>query len=75
MREPMTSPPEEITVRCPGCGHLYEDWHRPSINLGIDPELGDPDYLHRATNARCPGCGHEVTLGGLVARSDVWELR
>jgi len=28
----MTSPPEEISVKCPGCGKLYQDWRRPSIN-------------------------------------------
>ena len=74
-KAPMTSPPENITVRCPECGRLYEDWHRPSINLDIDPELGDPEYLHRAMHAQCPECGHEVALGGLVVRGDIRELR
>ena len=39
----MTSPPREITVTCPDCGHIYEDWYRPSINLSLDDF--DDDYL------------------------------
>ena len=37
----MTSPPREITVTCPDCGHIYEDWYRPSINLSLDSFVDD----------------------------------
>lgn len=32
----MTGPVENITVRCPACGAIYEDWHRGSLNLDLD---------------------------------------
>lgn len=32
----MSSPVENITVRCPRCQHEYEDWYRASLNLGLD---------------------------------------
>jgi endogenous inhibitor of DNA gyrase (YacG/DUF329 family) len=71
----MTSPSERIIVRCPACGSTYEDWHRASINIDLDPGLDDPAYLEQASTATCPDCGHGVELGGLVVRGDVWEAR
>ena len=62
----MTSPPREITVTCPDCGHIYEDWYRPSINLSLDDF--DDDYLERATTTTCPECGVKYDLGTLFAR-------
>lgn len=40
----MTSPVERITVRCPACGEVYEDWFRASINLGLGEDFDD-EYL------------------------------
>ena len=62
----MTSPPREITVTCPDCGHIYEDWYRPSINLSLDDF--DDDYLEEATTTTCPECGVKYDLGTLFAR-------
>ena len=62
----MTSPPREITVTCPDCGHIYEDWYRPSINLSLDDF--DDDYLERATTTTCPECGVKYDLRTLFAR-------
>ena len=37
----MSTPPEEITITCPDCGHVYKDWCGASINLALDDfELG-----------------------------------
>ena len=54
----MTSPPREITVTCPDCGHIYEDWYRPSINLSLDSF--DDAYLEEASTTTCPECGVKV---------------
>lgn len=70
----MTSPPEQIRVRCPGCGTVFEDWWRPSINLRLD--RFDQEYMRQATTATCPECGTVTDLGVLVVREDgVWEWR
>jgi hypothetical protein len=74
----MTSPPEPITVACPACGARYDDWHRPSINLALDPELADPAYMREASTATCPACGHVVELDVLVVErtddgGEVWR--
>ena len=60
----MTSPIEDITVQCPKCGNLYEDWYRGSVNLDLDPF--DDEYLDQCSSATCPECQHKVTctLGG-----------
>ena len=61
----MTSPAEKITVTCPNCGHVFEGWHRASINADLDPTL-DVD-VDAASIATCPKCEHVVDLGTLVA--------
>ena len=68
----MTSPPEEITVKCPRCAQRFRDWRRASINLDLDPEF-DPDYIQEATTAGCPACGLLIDLGTLVVRDGVWR--
>lgn len=49
----MTSPPEEITVQCPKCGHHYLDSF-------------DDKYLDQCSSATCPACHHKVVLDVLV---------
>jgi hypothetical protein len=74
----VTSPVEEITVRCPRCAVEYRDWWRPSVNLdleGWDP--ADPEvaaYLRECETATCPSCGHVVELETLTISGDVWRL-
>ena len=63
----MTSPPREIAVTCPDCGHSYQDWYRPSINLSLDVVL-TIDYLEEASTTTCPECGVKYDLGTLFAR-------
>lgn len=70
----MTSPPEQITIACPNCGHVYTDWHRASINVDLDPALNDAAYLRDASTAKCPKCEHDVDLGTLVVKGDVWTI-
>ncbi len=72
-RDQMTSPPEQIRVRCPKCGHEYEDWIRPSINLMMDDF--DQDYLDEASSVTCPECKHRMSVDILIVREDgVWEF-
>ena len=40
----MTTPIEQITVECSGCGHRYEDYHRRSMTLSLDDV--DDDYIY-----------------------------
>ena len=69
----MTSPVRQIEVQCPRCGNVYEDSHRPSINLTLDDF--DDEYLEEASTATCPQCGLKVSLGTLIVREDgVWEV-
>lgn len=70
----MTSPVEEILVRCPGCGRLYRDWYRPSINPDLDPEMAaDGDYVEAASTATCPFCGTRTAVPDLKSGRDVWR--
>jgi NAD-dependent SIR2 family protein deacetylase len=70
----MTSPVEGNTVRCPKCGHVYEDWHRASLNLELDDF--DDEYIDQATSSTCPRCKHKINHDALVVRPDgIWEMR
>jgi endogenous inhibitor of DNA gyrase (YacG/DUF329 family) len=66
----MTSPPEEIEVTCPGCGHVYRDWRRASFNLSLPDEFDD-EYMDQATSAICPRCGLKVYFETLVTGKEV----
>ncbi len=66
--EKMTSPPENITVTCPKCGKVYEDWYRASVNLALDDF--DDDYLEQCSSATCPACGFKVRFENLVVDRD-----
>ena len=69
----MTSPPQQVRVRCPSCAYEYDDWFRPSLNLAIE-NLED-DYVREATTATCPRCGMTVHLGSIIVGADgVWAL-
>lgn len=69
----MTSPPEDITVRCPECRKDYQDWWRPSINLTLDDF--DDEYLRKASTSTCPYCGFVVEHAVLTVGSDgVWRF-
>jgi DNA-directed RNA polymerase subunit RPC12/RpoP len=69
----MTSPVEEIEVRCPKCGQVYSDWYRPSINLTLDDF--DDEYVEAASTSTCPKCGHKVRHSVLTVGADgVWTF-
>lgn len=61
----MTMPLEMIQVRCPRCGTEWEDWFRPSINLGLGEKFSKR-YLREATSAVCPNCHKFINLGSLI---------
>lgn len=64
----MTSPPEEITIVCPGCDHPYRTWWRPSLNLSLDSF--SEEYITQVTSGRCPECGLVVDLDALIVDED-----
>ena len=68
----MTSPPEQISAKCPECANLYGDWYQPSINLAI--EDFDEESLDAASSSTCPSCGQKVSHEVLTAREEdgVW---
>ena len=69
----MTSPPQDIIIRCPSCGEMFKDWWRPSINLQLDHF--DDDYMKRATVKTCPHCQTEIRLDTLIVDEDgVWHI-
>ena len=68
----MTSPIEDITVLCPKCWHLYQDWFRGSVNLDLDDF--DEEYLDQCSSATCPECQHKVSLDVLVVEGGVFRV-
>jgi hypothetical protein len=52
----MTMPPETVDIICPECGHQYQDWYRPSVNLNLDSF--DDEYLDKCSSAVWPQCEH-----------------
>ncbi len=70
----MTSPIEQVTVKCPNCGHVYDDWFRASINQTLGERFDEAD-VRRATAATCPRCGHVVEFDALIVDGDgVWHV-
>jgi endogenous inhibitor of DNA gyrase (YacG/DUF329 family) len=68
----MTSPPQDITIRCPACHREFRSWWRPSINLKMDHF--DEKYMEEATVKTCPHCGQKVKLDTLIVDEDgVWH--
>lgn len=61
----MTSPPQRVTVSCPKCNRVFEDWYRPSINLSLGEPWTDED-IERATTVECPHCKHRFSPGSLI---------
>jgi endogenous inhibitor of DNA gyrase (YacG/DUF329 family) len=50
---PMSSPVERIYVDCPGCGTVFEDWDRASVDAAM---AADHEYMRRLATATCPTC-------------------
>lgn len=70
----MTSPVQQITVQCPGCGSRYQTQYRVSINRTLDPQMDDA-YVREMTTGTCPECRTVVELGGLIVEADgSWTL-
>ena len=60
----MTSPPQEITVKCPKCRKVYADWYRASVNL--TPDDVDDDYPDECSSSTCPDCGYKLESDNLI---------
>jgi rubredoxin len=68
----MTSAPEQVTVQCPACGLVYQDWYRASINLDLGEEF-DAAYLDECGSAVCPGCKHKVYFQQLIVQAGIFR--
>lgn len=68
----MTSPPEKIKIKCLNCKTIYEDWYRPSINLGLDDF--DDEYIEKATTATCPECKTTIALDSLIVEDGIFYM-
>ena len=68
----MTYPIEEITVQCPNCGHLYQDWTRASVNLDLDDF--DEEYLEQCETATCPECHYKIDLDLFIVEDGVFKF-
>jgi uncharacterized protein with PIN domain len=66
----VTSPCEEVTIRCPQCGNEYRDWFRASVNLSLGEDF-DEDYLRSCETATCPACHTTVEIGPTLVIS--WD--
>jgi predicted RNA-binding Zn-ribbon protein involved in translation (DUF1610 family) len=66
----VTSPIEEVRVLCPRCSEEFIDHIRRSVNVDLDPELDDPEYLDEMGSVTCPNCGNrEPFTDVLLART------
>jgi len=69
----MTSPPREISIKCPKCATTYKTWWRASMNLSLDDF--DDDYIEKMSTGTCPECGFKVRLETLVVDHDGrWQM-
>lgn len=66
----MIMPPETVDIICPECGHQYQDWYRPSVNLNLDSF--DDEYLDKCSSAVCPQCEHKVYFSTLTVKDNVF---
>lgn len=67
----MTSPIEEIEIKCPNCGMMYSSWYRPSINLNLDDF--DEEYIDECSSAVCP-CKFKVYFETIVVDKEGWHF-
>ena len=65
----MTTPPKEIEVECPACGHSFVTWHRPSVNLSLG-EKWTKKELDEVEFVNCPRCSGRFEKDVLIAAFD-----
>ena len=64
----MTPDIRTVTVRCPRCGTVYEDWYQPcAILMPDDPDEDSPDPCPVVT---CKACGYSIDTETLVLDAD-----
>ena len=64
----MTSPPEDILIKCPKCGFVFMDFIRGSINLNLDNF--DDEYMDKCMFATCPKCDTRINKGVFIVGKD-----
>ena len=65
----MTSPIEEIEVRCPECSTIFKDSVRWSINLSLGEDWTDEE-IDEATTATCPNCQYKQYGNSVIFSND-----
>jgi len=65
----MTSPIEEIEVRCPQCSTIFTDTIRGSINLSLGEEWTDEE-IDEATSVTCPNCEYKQYGDAIVVSNN-----
>jgi len=68
----MTTPPKEIEVECPACGHGFVTWHRPSVNLSLGEKWTKKD-LDKLRFVDCGRCNFRFEKELIVVRMDLEE--
>lgn len=69
----MSSPIEDVVIKCPQCDKQYKDWWRPSVNLDLDDF--DDAYLAECCSAVCPHCQFKVSFGMLTVENGVFNAQ
>ena len=65
----MTSPIEEIEVRCPECSAIFKDSVRWSINLSLGEDWTDEE-IDEATTVTCPNCKYKQYGNSVIFSND-----
>ncbi len=66
----MTTPPKEIEVECPACGHSFVTWHRPSVNLSLGEKWTKKD-LDKLRFVDCGRCNFRFEKELMVVQMDI----
>jgi hypothetical protein len=61
----MVTPPEQVKIECPNCGHTYETWYRAAINVKLE-DLSEEE-VEDASFGICPECRHKVDIDSLIS--------
>jgi len=61
----MTTPPEEVIIRCTTCGHRSSKFIRRSINISLGDKF-TRDEIDDATIFECPMCQSKMPTDTII---------